>query len=213
MEDIGTIVLATGALGTAAFGIVEALKWTWLGYAGFGVIKRLLGPILNTYDIAYGPDWERLLRAQYRGDRAELTRVLRQGARIGLTEKNAPALAQFVGTVSGTELTRAVKEAHALAQAANDEELDVNSRHALGRFELAVDARIDAACALAQQRYADTARVAALVIALGIAIAVGIIIDRLFHAVLVGIAAVPLAPVAKDLVTALQSASVALRGK
>jgi hypothetical protein len=54
--------------------------------------------------------------------------------------------------------------------------------------------------------------VAASIVALGIAITVGIMLNDLFRAVLVGIAAVPLAPIAKDLVSALQSASSALRG-
>ena len=39
MENLGTIVLAVGALGTASFGIVEALKWTGVGLFGFGKIN------------------------------------------------------------------------------------------------------------------------------------------------------------------------------
>jgi hypothetical protein len=207
MEDIGSIVLATGALGTAAFGIVEALKWTELGLAGYRSIKGLLGPVLKAYEVAYGPDWERLLRAQYRGDQAELARWLRQGTRIGLTPATAPAMANFVRTVKPEDLAKVAGELN------KGEDLDPDLRNILGRFELAVDARIQAALALAQERYAGTARVAATVVALGIAVVVGVMLDRLFQAVLVGIAAVPLAPIAKDLVSALQSASVALRGK
>jgi hypothetical protein len=207
MEDIGTIVLATGALGTAAFGIIEALKWTRLGHAGFGSITKLLGPLLNTYAIAYGPDWERLLRAQYRGDRAELARVLRQGVRVGLTTDNAPDLANFLGTVDPAELSEAA------TRAAQGDELPAELRNVLGRFELAVDSRIDAALALAREHYTGTARVAASAVALGIAITVGIMLNDLFRAVLVGVAAVPLAPIAKDLVSALQATSAALRGR
>ena len=86
MENIGTIVLATGALGTAAFGIVEAFKWTRLGYAGFSQIKKNLGPIWDTLRDAYGRDYEQVLRGQYRGNQQELVRTIRQGVRIGLTE-------------------------------------------------------------------------------------------------------------------------------
>ena len=43
MENLGTLVLAVGALGTAAFGIVEALKWTPIGLFGFGQIKPRYG--------------------------------------------------------------------------------------------------------------------------------------------------------------------------
>ena len=89
MENLGTIVLATGALGTAAFGIVEALKWTRLGEAGFRAILKVLGPIIELLRTAYGPDFQNLLRAQYRGDQRDLTRVIRQGVRVGLTAANA----------------------------------------------------------------------------------------------------------------------------
>ena len=84
-EHLSTAVLAAGALGTAAFGIVEGLKvFPWLAEAGFVVIRRLLSPIENALDVAYGADSMRLLKAQYRGDTAELVRVIRQGVRIGL---------------------------------------------------------------------------------------------------------------------------------
>jgi hypothetical protein len=213
LEHIGTVVLATGALGTAAFGIVEALKWTRLGIMGFGAIERLLGPLLVTYKVAYGPDWRRLLRAQYRGERSELTRVLRQGVRIGLTPDNAGELAKFVGTVSAEDLKTAASRVH------EGEDLPDELRNVLGRFELAVDSRIDAALALSQEQYAGAARTAAMIVALSVAIITAAVLSQpggeryYWLAVLIGLAAVPIAPIAKDLVTALQSASVALRGK
>jgi ethanolamine transporter EutH len=88
----------------------------------------------------------------------------------------------------------------------------------LGRFELAVDARIDAALTLAQSHYAGAQRCVASLIALAIAVAVGFWMRTtqphfLLKSVLVGIAAVPLAPIAKDLVSALQAATTALRTK
>ncbi len=207
IDSLSGAVLAAGGLGTAAFGIVEALKWTWLGYAGFGSIKSMLGPLLQTYQVAYGPAWERLLSAQYRGDRAELTRVLRQGVRIGLTAQNAGAIATFIGTVSPADLESAARHTTA------GTELPAELRNVLGRFELADDSRIDAAQALAQERYSGATRVSASVISLAVAIIVGMIYDSLGLAVMIGIAAVPLAPIAKDLVTAIQSASTALRGR
>jgi hypothetical protein len=212
MENIGTIVLATGALGTAAFGIVEALKWTWLGEAGFASILNILGPLVKTLETAYGRDYEKLLRGQYRGDQRELARSLRQGARVGLTSDNAGEAARFLKVVGEAELAAAatsLKEGSALSDA---------QRNVLGRFELAVDARIDAALTLAQSHYAGTQRCVASVIALVIAVAVGFWMRRteahfLLRSVLVGIAAVPLAPIAKDLVSALQAATTAIRTK
>lgn len=207
MENIGTIILATGALGTAAFGIVESLKWTRLGEAGFGKILTLLDLIMETLKMAYGPGYETLLRAQYRGEQRELARVIRQGVRIGLTEENASRVANFLGMVDVDKLKQAARRVNA------GEELTAELRNVLGRFELAADTRIDAALTLAQHYYVGAVRIAASIIALIIALAVGIYQGFTFQALLVGVAAVPLAPVAKDLVTALQSASKAIRTK
>ncbi|MBI2368074.1 MAG: hypothetical protein HYV01_24135 [Deltaproteobacteria bacterium] len=209
MENLGTIILATGALGTAAFGIVEALKWTRLGEAGFRAILKVLGPIIELLRTAYGPDFQTLLRAQYRGDQRDLTRVIRQGMRVGLTVANANQAARFLGMIDGERLTEAAR------QVEEGQELSAELRNVLGRFELAVDTRIDAALMLAKSRYVGATRVTASMFAILIAVAVGAFLGEgyMFQAILVGIAAVPLAPVAKDLVSALQSASKAIRLK
>ena len=39
MENLGTIDFATGALGIAAMGIVDALKWTPIGCMGLAQIN------------------------------------------------------------------------------------------------------------------------------------------------------------------------------
>ena len=209
MENLGTIILATGALGTAAFGIVEALKWTRLGEAGFRAILKVLGPIIELLRTAYGPDFQNLLRAQYRGDQRDLTRVIRQGVRVGLTAANANQAARFLGMIDGERLTEAAR------QVEEGQELSAELRNVLGRFELAVDTRIDAALMLAKSRYVGATRVTSSILAILIAVAVGVFLGEgyMFQAILVGIAAVPLAPVAKDLVSALQSASKAIRLK
>jgi len=209
MENLGTMILATGALGTAAFGIVEALKWTRLGEAGFRAILKVLGPIIELLRTAYGPDFQNLLRAQYRGDQRDLTRVIRQGVRVGLTAANASQAASFLGMIDGERLAEAAR------QVEEGRELPAELRNVLGRFELAVDTRIDAALMLAKSRYVGATRVTASIFALLIAVAVGSYLgnDYIFQSILVGIAAVPLAPIAKDLVSALQSASKAIRLK
>ena len=208
-------MLAVGALGTASFGIIEGLKWTHLGLAGFGQISKLLGdPVMKALQIAYGPEYRSLLQAQYRANRTsgDLPRSLRQGARIGLTPDTAEALACQVGVVGGVEL-KAV--AGALQKGKN---LTESQRAVLGRCELALDARIDAALALANDRYIGIIRVMASFVSICIALVVwGAIAPegvRAWMALFVGIAAVPIAPIAKDLASALQSAAKAIsRGK
>jgi hypothetical protein len=206
VDHIGAIVLAAGALGTAAFGIVEGLKrWKPLGEAGFPVVLELLNPIFVTLHAAYGPDVDKVLRAQYRGERSELTRVIRQGARIGLKPENAEAVATSLGIVQAADLKAATEQIEV------GRELSAEHRNVIGRYELAVDARIDAALCLAIDEYATVAKITASAIALAIALAVGLTVGQPFQALLVGIAAVPLAPIAKDVATALRSAADALR--
>lgn len=216
MPDLTTIVLATGALGTAAFGVVEGLKvFAFIGEAGFKSIPRILGPLQRTLVVAYGEDQEKLLRAQFRGNQSELARILRQGVRAGLTEQNAPELAKTLGSVHGDALVAAITRIN------GGGEPTAEDRNVIGRFELAADARIDAALALAQSRYAGSARFAAGVISVLLAIAAGLVLSAtheveswsLLRSVLVGIAAVPLAPIAKDVASGLQAASQALRRK
>jgi hypothetical protein len=209
-DNLGAAVLAAGALGTAAFGIVEGLKrWRLVGEAGFEAIVRILGPLMDTLRSAYGPDAVGLLRAQYRGDSQELARIMRQGTRLGLSARNAEKLAAALGVVGATEL------AEAAAAVESGHELTAEQRNVIGRFELAADARIDAAMILALDRYKGTVRITASFIAVGIALGVGEQFENVtrLESLLIGIAAVPLAPVAKDVATAVRAAAEALRAR
>ncbi|MBA4682159.1 MAG: hypothetical protein H2075_05215 [Pseudomonas sp.] len=102
-EYLGTVALATGGLGAAAYGVVDGLKLIpWVDLAGF---ERLFGsrssdggrrwpmaqsagldPLLPALRAAYGAEVIELLKAQNRSGRSQgdLPRTLRQGIRIGL---------------------------------------------------------------------------------------------------------------------------------
>ncbi len=211
MDNLGTIVLAVGALGTASFGIVEGLKWTGVGLFGFRQIIRVLGdPVMKALKVAYGPEYKDLLKAQYRANRVagELPRSVRQGARVGLNPDTAPGLAEKLGVVE----KEALKEVAEAIQAGKT--LTEEQRGVLGRYELALDARIDAALTLANSRYIGYIRVLASVVAIAIALIVGSIQKiQPITSIIVGVAAVPLAPIAKDIANALQAAAKALPGK
>ena len=208
MDNLGTIILAVGALGTAAFGIVEALKWTGIGVFGFRQLVSVLGePVIAALRVAYGAEAVTMLKELYRTDRkgGELPTTIRQGARVGLTPETAPALAKKVGVVSADDLAEVAK----LVQSGKP--LEEAQRGILGRFELALDSRIDAALALADTRYKGYVRLAASFVAIAIALIVGIIQQQpILISVIVGVAAVPFAPVAKDLASGLQAASQAM---
>ena len=209
IDHLSTTVLAIGALGTAAFGIVDASKWLRIiGEAGFGVITSMLGTLNQTLAVAYGGDYERLLRGQYRGDQAELAKLLRQGVRVGLTTGNATAVAAFLGNLDGAALSAAIDVAN------RNGDLATGQRAIIGRYEVAADARISAALAYAQAEYVGAVRVLASIVAVAIAMIVGYYIPvSLLASAVVGIAAVPLAPIAKDLASGIQAASKALKAK
>jgi hypothetical protein len=217
VEDLPLLELiaATGAVGTAAMGIVELLKSSRLGELGFGTLARVLGrEPLESVATAYGPDTLTLLRGMYRSSRGEgeLRRTLRQGLRIGLTPESAPALAARVGVVDAdalADIARAIHSGRALEEA---------EQAMLGRYELAVDARIDAALALAESAYVRGMRLTASLVALCLAFGGAWLLPgsgapsdpKWVLALLVGITAVPLAPIAKDVATGLREATRAL---
>jgi hypothetical protein len=207
---ITTFILAAGGLGTAAFGIVEASKWLRVvGEAGFGAALRIIGGLTGPLAVAYGAQWETLLRAQYRGDLGDLRRLMRQGVRVGLTPANAPAVAQDLGSLDGAAL------ADAVSVAMRNATLTDAQRAVIGRYELAADARVDAALTVAQADYTGTVRILASVVAIAIALVVGwkLAPHRTTLALLLVIAAVPLAPIAKDVAAGIQAATRALKAR
>lgn len=220
ITSLSKAVGAAGVLGTASFGIVEALKWTRLGVAGFGHIRGYLGQALeDALRVAYGADYSRLLAAQYRQDsktQAVIAKSLRQGVRIGLTPQNAEAIARFLGSVEAQSLSAAAKKVEESAA------LTDADRAAIGRFELAADARIESALSRAQDVYIGTMRCAASVCAILLAevgamflgsneLTVPVDPHMLLLGLFLGVVAVPLAPIANDIVTALQAVTQALR--
>jgi hypothetical protein len=211
VTTLSSAIAAAGALGTASFGIVEGLKWTALGTAGFGSIGRYLGhDLLGFLRTAYGPDFERLLRAQYRQDsqsQSVIAKSLRQGVRIGLTSAHAESVARFLGTVAPGALRQAVETLEA-ARTLGDAD-----RAAIGRYELAADARIVSALSRAKDVYLGWVRGSASVCAIVLGVVAALLLGSdVADGLVVGLVAVPLAPIANDVVAALQAATKAMRG-
>jgi hypothetical protein len=212
VNNLATFVAAAGALGTACFGIVEGLKWTFLGEMGFGRINSYLGSeLLGALNIAYGPQYEKLLRAQYRQDsqtQSAIAKTLRQGVRVGLTTANAAAISGFLGTVSADALTAAA------GSVAAGTDLSHVDRAAIGRFELAVDARIDSALSRAKDVYLGSVRCTSAFLAVAIAELMALVLGANWDIALVlGVVAVPFAPIANDLMGAIQAATKALTAR
>lgn len=218
-DQLGTIILASGGLGIAAYGVIDGAKLARrIGLIGYRHVTTQLGPIMEAVRRAYGRHTDRLLEAQYRGGRGqgELPRTLRQGYRIGLTalaENAIVGIANSVGVASSDAIVGAAEKLRAGGV------LESSEREALSRFEVAVDARIEAALCLAETDYVAGVKLLAGALAVAIALIVGWLIsvdigsDWFLKALLVGLIAVPIAPVAKDLATAVGEAARALRGR
>jgi hypothetical protein len=175
---------------------------------------------------AYGIEVLELLKAQYRSGRSkgDLPRTLRQGVRIGFgvqSKEEISLTAQELGidkktsdqAASALLITRAQRPP-AAEEVSTEEHSPVSSeeRSALARLETAIDARLDAALVLADVQYVTQTKVTAMLIALTIALLIGHLIDAdVFLSLMIGLAAVPIAPVAKDIATALQEAVRALK--
>ena len=120
-------------------------------------------------------------------------------------------MAKHVGVVAEADLEAAAK------QLQEQGKLEENLRNILGRFELAVDARIDAALALAKSQYVGYVRMLASAVAVGLALIAALFLQPdkagFITAIIVGIAAIPLAPIAKDVAKGLRVAGEAIRTK
>lgn len=220
MPDIPALILASGALGAAASGIVDVVKRQYgpLARAGFGKLWLTLEPFHVLLASAYGSGAKALLESQYVSEDPELLpRTLNSGIRAGLTEANAREIARILGTLDGETL------AGAIAAAAKGNDLNDAQRNVVGRFELAVDARVQAALAQAKMKYIGSVQLAAMIAALVMAAlaALGILYEDgpngdpsiIIWAAVAGFAAVPLAPVYKDVASAVTAFSKTLRRK
>lgn len=240
-ENLPNIILAIGALGTAAFGIVDGLKlFPWFDLAGFeylfsgwtssGGRKGLryggsgLEPLLPSLKVAYGANVMDLMKGQYRSGRSggTLPRTLRQGVRMGL-DVMPPQEVEKVAMGLGLPRDVAQAAANGILQKVPIGQLSTDSlrheqprdeRSAMLRLLTLIDARIEAALALAEMSYATQAKVAAMFVASSIAALVGTFTDvNPAGIVVVGLCAVPVAPVAKDLSSAVQQAVKAFRNR
>jgi hypothetical protein len=217
LQEISDQIIAVGALGMAAYGLVDASKAFRGGVsnAGFRFIRNALAPFGPALQQALGPatecDWRAVMRSHWISGRSkdEQKAIAVSLIQLGLTRDNAQELAS-AGQVDGAALRQVVISLE------NGEELTPQQLNLVGRFKATIEVRVDAAYDRADQTYRNWARLAAGLLAILLAVTAGALLyglrspAHLGAALLVGLVAVPLAPVAKDIASALGTAAQAL---
>jgi len=213
--DIPGAIAATAALGTAAFGLVDAAKAFWGGPSnfGFGFIRECLAPFAAALavvdaDGTHGHDaFLSTLRANWLNGvpMADQKAAAKALIHLGLTSRSAEPLARATG-LDAARLTALAAKIDA------GQPLDPDEVTMFGRFDAIVSAKLDTGFERADQRYRNAAKA----LAFGVAVVLGLAGARAVGAdpmegMLVGIVATPLAPVAKDLTSSLAAAAKAVR--
>lgn len=213
LNDIPRYIAGAAGLGTAAFALVDASKAVGGGVSncGFKYIRRAVEKFFPAGTTA-GPmgldDVLATLRANWLngtpfGDQTAIARSL---IKLRLDPERAPALARVTGV--DAKALGAVATKIAGGKPLTTAESDVH-----GRFNLLLTAILDEGYQRADQSYRNSAKAWSAVAAVALAV-FGIFMvepsvgaDQLMEAIVVGLVATPLAPVAKDLTSALQAAA------
>jgi hypothetical protein len=217
LQSLPDIVTAVGGLGTAAFGLVDSTKVFWGGVNRIG-FKRISTSVTSlTAKLPTGLTQERIigtLRANWYngtalGDQKAIAKSL---IKQGLNPANALQLASATGVDKDllTSVATKIQTGTSLLQT----ESDVYSR-----FDFVLTAMLDECYQHADQSYTNWTRVWASFFALVLAFVGGAILHQnagntlpYLHstdmeiAIVAGILATPLAPIAKDLSSALAAA-------
>lgn len=234
VTNVTGMIGAVAALGTAAYGLVDTSKIFGGGVSriGLGFIKKALVPFQPALIAAVGDDWYDIVSAHWINGmpKDDQKAVVKSLIHLGLTVTDVDGLAK-AGSVDSAVLKSAIKN----LQAATD--LTAAEIGVLGRFDSMIDAKLDGAFERADQLYRNAAKALAVPIAIALAVGGEAIItssatdaachvagaaagcgavsafgwEKALFAILVGLVAVPLAPVAKDLASALQTGVKALQ--
>jgi len=213
--DLPSIALAVGALGTASFALVDATKMGRKGgisNSGFGLIKDAVHEFLPPDFGAGEPDRQlSMLHGHWINGSAlaDQKAIAKSLIKLQLTPETAAGYARAT-RVDPEVLTQVARSM------VTGEPLSTQQANALGRFDLALTARLDEAYQRADQKYRNSAKLLASVFAVLLALAGGWTVANaagrdflapveIAIAVACGLLAIPLAPISKDLASALQA--------
>lgn len=211
-ESLGEIlnyIAVAGAIGTAAYGLVDSSKTAWGGISnlGFGHIRKAVLSIIGKAtadDTVFGPtEIIETLRANWLNGVSKADQKAKAKAliRLMLTADTAEEMANATG-VNATHLQIAAQRVR------DDEDLMPQDLKVLGAFDVVVSATLDLGFERGDQVYRNAAKFAALCCAVGLAAFGSHVVFGAIRPtdILLGIVATPLAPIAKDLSTSLSAA-------
>lgn len=232
LASISGLITAVGALGTASYGLVDATKSLGGGISlcGLANIHKAIAPLFDgktdksdfSTALTFGSIYANL-KANWMNGRAldDQKAIAKTLLKLRLDEGNAAAYAKLTGVDAATlaQIAKQINSGLPLAK-------DSAQADAFGRFDLALTSLLDEAYQRADQRYRNGAKVLAGAFSIVIAVAGGAMyFSSLAHpatattaailapeywgtakmalAFLAGALATPLAPIAKDLTSAL----------
>jgi hypothetical protein len=217
LQNLPSVITAIGGLGTAAFGLVDATKTLYGGGVnriGFSQIKAVvsdLTPGAAANGLTQSKIVDTLKANWFNGkDLGSQKAIAKSLIKVGLTPGNAAALAAKTGVDSPTLV--AVANSIASNTALTSTQSDVYSR-----FDFVITALLDEVYQDADQRYTNWTRFLAAVFAVLLALFGGLNLHNnaeipywgsndMWLALFAGVLATPLAPIAKNVSSALATA-------
>jgi hypothetical protein len=205
LQNLPQVVTAIGGLGTAAFGLVDATKVFGGGvnHIGFRGIRSAVTGLTpdggQTVNALSQRKIVATLEANWMNgtDLASQKEIAKSLIKLNLNVHNARVLADVTGVDPG--VLAGVATSLAAGTPLSSAESDV-----FARFDLIVTALLDEAYQRSNQIYRNWTRALAALVAVALAMAGGMVLrvdPRV--SLLVGLLATPLAPIAKDISTAL----------
>ena len=220
IDHLSNVILAVGTLGVASFALVDVTKAFGGGISnrGFGFVRKLIGQLFaGATHLPVNQVTEPMggilltLRANWLNGTASLSdqkSLAKTLIKLRLSADTAKQLAHKTGVDPKVLASIANKYA-------NGEPLSQEEQNVAGRFDLQLSALIDETYQRADQSYRNSSKALAVLMSLLLALAGRYVLAdasiSMGAAILAGLLAAPLAPISKDLASALQASAKALQ--
>lgn len=234
LDHIGSTTAAIGALGTAAFGLVDATKSMFGGVStrGFASIAKTMATLIPEASVASAAASSTAEPATPPAlSLASILVTLKSNWINGVAQEDQVAIAKsLVKLRLNVDLARPLAELTSVdpvtltavaAKLASGQPLTQNETDTYARFDLILTTLLEQAYQRGDQQYRNTAKILACAIsvllavggagALGQFTTSGQAAHHFWQAVLVGVLATPLAPIAKDVASAIQAGAAAVQ--